>query len=158
VRIRRAGVGDVDFMVALGRTAPSSGQWTEKQYRDMLQGLETGVQRLALIAERQTSNPHDGSDDRVGFLVACLIAPEWELENIVVSAQVRRTGVGKTLFGALLDAARETDSEAVFLEVRESNHAARRLYEKLAFRETGRRKSYYANPLEDAILYRMDLA
>jgi ribosomal-protein-alanine N-acetyltransferase len=42
----------------------------------------------------------------------------------------------------------------VFLEVRESNSAARTLYEKAGFEATGLRKSYYANPVEDAVLYR----
>jgi ribosomal-protein-alanine N-acetyltransferase len=42
----------------------------------------------------------------------------------------------------------------VFLEVRESNAAARALYANAGFEQTSRRKSYYANPLEDAILYR----
>ena len=45
---------------------------------------------------------------------------------------------------------------AVFLEVRESNRAARALYEKWAFLESGRRRGYYKDPEEDAILYRLD--
>ena len=43
----------------------------------------------------------------------------------------------------------------MFLEVRESNAAARTLYEKAGFEQTGRRHSYYTSPLEDAILYRL---
>ena len=156
VRIRRADAGDVDFMIGLGRSSPSSGQWVEKQYRDMLQGQDIRVRRLVLIAEGQ-ENFDPSRDNRVGFLVACQIAPEWELENIVVAAQARRSGVGESLLGALLDAAGQTDSKTVFLEVRESNAAARRLYEKLGFKETGRRKLYYVNPLEDAVLFRLDL-
>jgi len=58
------------------------------------------------------------------------------------------------LLGTLMATARETHSDSVFLEVRESNTVARRLYEKAGFQETGRRKSYYTNPTEDAILYR----
>ena len=45
----------------------------------------------------------------------------------------------------------------MFLEVRESNIAARKLYEKAGFEPTGRRKSYYTDPLEDALLYRRSL-
>jgi ribosomal-protein-alanine N-acetyltransferase len=45
----------------------------------------------------------------------------------------------------------------VFLEVRESNAAARTLYENAGFEQTGRRRSYYTSPLEDAILYRRTL-
>jgi [ribosomal protein S18]-alanine N-acetyltransferase len=55
----------------------------------------------------------------------------------------------------LLLAARETNSESVFLEVRESNHEARAFYEKVGFKLDGRRKSYYSNPPEAATLYRM---
>ena len=47
-------------------------------------------------------------------------------------------------------------AKAVFLEVRESNYAARALYEKWAFVESGRRRRYYQDPNEDAILYRID--
>jgi [ribosomal protein S18]-alanine N-acetyltransferase len=58
---------------------------------------------------------------------------------------------------AFLDHAKSAHSDAVFLEVRQSNAAARRFYEKNGFQQSGRRKSYYANPSEDAILYRIDL-
>jgi ribosomal protein S18 acetylase RimI-like enzyme len=58
---------------------------------------------------------------------------------------------------ALLDRARETNSERVFLEVRESNQAARAFYARLGFEQSGRRKLYYANPPEDAVLYRLTL-
>jgi [ribosomal protein S18]-alanine N-acetyltransferase len=75
-----------------------------------------------------------------------------------VAPSARRIGVGKRLLERLLDGARETHSTSVFLEVRESNVAARTLYEKLGFRETGRRKSYYASPLEDAVLYSLALS
>jgi ribosomal-protein-alanine N-acetyltransferase len=93
-----------------------------------------------------------------GFVVARHVAPEWELENIVVAPAVRRRGLGQRLLDALLAAARETNSSSVFLEVRESNAAARCFYEKAGFVQTGRRKSYYTDPAEDAVLYRYDLA
>lgn len=85
------------------------------------------------------------------------MAPEWEIENIVVAPKVRRKGIGRQLVDALLAAAGETNSESVFLEVRESNAAARKLYESAGFQQNGRRKSYYSDPPEDAILYRKDL-
>jgi ribosomal-protein-alanine N-acetyltransferase len=145
----------------MGRNS-SSAQWNERQYRDLFECESGSASRLVLVAEheREESNSKDapaGYNARAGFLIALQIAPEWELENIVVAPSAQRTGLGTRLLRSLLDAARETHSAAVFLEVRESNAAARELYEKLGFRQTGRRKSYYANPLEDAILYRMDL-
>jgi ribosomal-protein-alanine N-acetyltransferase len=88
-----------------------------------------------------------------GFLVARYLPPEWELENIVVAPAVRRMGIGRQLMDALVVQGRQTNGTAIFLEVRESNTAARGLYERLGFMETGRRKAYYANPSEDAVLY-----
>ena len=93
----------------------------------------------------------------VGFIVAHRIAPEWELENIVVAADAQRKGVGRSLLRALIKHGVHTNSDAVFLEVRESNLPARSFYENAGFEQIGSRKSYYQNPLEDAILYRLDL-
>jgi len=61
--------------------------------------------------------------------------------------------MGTRLLGEFLDRAKVAGAEMVFLEVRESNHAARALYEKWAFVQSGRRKGYYCVPEEDAITY-----
>ena len=58
------------------------------------------------------------------------------------------------LLGELTTRVQEAGGESIFLEVRESNRGARVLYEKSGFAETGRRKGYYTNPPEDAILCR----
>jgi ribosomal-protein-alanine N-acetyltransferase len=79
---------------------------------------------------------------------------EWEIENIAVSGPARRRGLGSHLLGEFLDMVRDQGGQAVFLEVRESNQAARKLYEKWAFCEAGRRKGYYQDPPEDALLFR----
>jgi ribosomal-protein-alanine N-acetyltransferase len=104
------------------------------------------------------SSQEDNGETRLGFLVARHIAPQWELENIVVASAARRKGVGKRLLDTLLAHAMSTNSDTVFLEVRESNTTARSLYESRGFHETGRRKSYYTNPQEDAVLYCLTLA
>jgi len=151
VKIRKATVDDLPAMKEMDRVSPTSSHWTETQFDDLLR-----QERLVLLAcSENSSHTPDTEGTLLGFVVARQIAPEWELENIVVTAAARRKGIGKRLLEAILEAARKTNSEAVFLEVRESNHAARSLYEKSGFTQTGRRKSYYANPLEDAILYRL---
>ena len=135
--------------MSLERACSGSPHWANQQYHALFQTAGSGIERLALVV--------DGSVDLVAFLVARHLAPEWELENIVVAASARRMGWGKQLLERLLMHARETNSEAVFLEVRESNLAARTLYEHSGFAQTGRRKSYYTNPDEDALLYRCTL-
>ncbi len=154
VKIRKATLDDLPTMNEMDRVSPTSAHWTEAQFGDLLRS-----ERLVLLAcGEDSSHTPDTEGALLGFVVAVQIAPEWELENVVVSLAARRKGIGKRLLEAILEAARKTNSEAVFLEVRESNHAARSLYEKSGFTQTGLRKSYYANPLEDAILYRLSLA
>jgi ribosomal-protein-alanine acetyltransferase len=163
--IRLATPADIPSMLNLERSSPTAARWTEQQYRQL---FETGgAERLALVAETpfaandeatkyEAAAPQAGASI-LGFLITQHIAPEWELENIVVASSARRQGVGNRLLHALLAAARETDSHTVFLEVRESNADARHLYEKAGFEPAGRRKSYYTNPPEDAVLYRLTL-
>ena len=146
--IRNATVDDLPRMIRLERQCPTAAHWTTQQY-DALFGDQS--RRVALIT------PKDGAKEIAGFLVALCLVSEWELENIVVAETSRGKGIGTHLMQALLEHAKQANSDSVFLEVRQSNAAARGLYEKLGFREVGRRKSYYSSPLEDAALYSKDL-
>jgi tRNA threonylcarbamoyladenosine biosynthesis protein TsaB len=161
VNLRRATAADIASVADLERACPAAAHWTEAQYRQLLQA-EAGSERFVLVAECSLPSAPGNAGDRstpalLGFLVARHLAPEWELENIVVAPAARRRGIGQSLLDTLLAGARETNSSVVFLEVRESNAAARSLYEKAGFQPTGRRKLYYANPSEDAMLYRKSL-
>jgi [ribosomal protein S18]-alanine N-acetyltransferase len=160
--IRLATSADIAAMIALDRACTTAAHWTEEQYLDALD--RSGVERLVLVSETLPSAPSDEANAEAnaiesrglqGFLVARHVAAEWELENILVAPSARRQGLGKQLLDALHAAARETCSCAVSLEVRESNTAARKFYERAGFAQTGRRKSYYATPAEDAVLYRL---
>jgi ribosomal-protein-alanine N-acetyltransferase len=143
-------VGEIPDILGLERQCATAGHWTREQYEQSIHPTGELFGRLLLIA-------HVEDPIRiVGFLAARHLPPEWELENVVVSPSVRQQGVGKRLMEDLLARARKVNSAAVFLEVRESNRAARGLYEKAGFIQVGRRKNYYKDPLEDATLYRLD--
>jgi ribosomal-protein-alanine N-acetyltransferase len=129
-------------MIALEKHAVTAARWSRQQYEQVFAASEP--RREALIIE---------SEGIHGFLVARALDREWEIENMAVSGPARRHGLGTRLLGEFLDRARLADAEMVFLEVRESNRAARALYEKWAFVESGRRKGYYRGPEEDAITY-----
>jgi ribosomal-protein-alanine N-acetyltransferase len=152
VKIRAATPDDVDWMTSLAAVSPSAAQWSRDQYQRLF-SADGPAHSLALVSEHEISSVISLS----GFLVACHLAPDWELENIVVAPAAQRRGIGKRLLASLFAVARETNSQTVFLEVRESNAPARCLYENAGFQQQGRRKSYYSNPIEDAILYRHDL-
>jgi ribosomal-protein-alanine N-acetyltransferase len=149
VKIRLATPEDVPHLIELDRASGTAAHWTAEQYQDLFQ-MASAPPRLVLLAEAP-----DGSV--VGFLVAQHVTPEWELENIVVSAPERRKGIGNALLQTLLEAVRQACGEAVLLEVRESNECARCFYSRAGFQQSGRRKAYYSNPLEDAVLYRLSL-
>ncbi len=149
--VRPATLADLAAMLELERQSPMAAHWTEQQYHEALKFAVAGSRRLVLVAE---SEPRAAI---AGFLVAQHIPPEWELENVVVAPLARRRGTATQLLNALLAEARETASESIFLEVRESNLAARNLYERLGFEVAGQRKAYYSVPEEEAILYRLVL-
>ena len=134
-------------MLALERHAATAAHWREDDY-DRIFAAPDGTTRTALVIEEEQV---------VGFIVARAIGEEWEIENVAVAGQARRRGLGTRLLGELLDLARTRGARSVFLEVRESNVAARALYEKWAFVESGRRKAYYQGPEEDALIYKFDL-
>src|SRR5262249_35760397 len=92
----------------------------------------------------------------VAFICGKDLGSEWEIENVAVATDARRRGLGSHLVGEFIRLARVAVAESVFLEVRESNHSARSLYEKWAFVESGRRPRYYSDPSENAILYRFE--
>lgn len=88
----------------------------------------------------------------VGYLLGVLLPPEGEIWRVAVLPEYRGRGIGESLVRAFLP--REG---CCFLEVRESNLPAVRLYEKVGFLPVGRRKNYYKAPVEDALLYRKDI-
>jgi [ribosomal protein S18]-alanine N-acetyltransferase len=137
-------------MIALEKRASTTAHWSLEQYEALFRASSPG--RIALIIEEEGQQEETQVQ---GFVIARVVGGEWEIENIAIAGPARRRGLGTRLVGELLDLARARGAEAVFLEVRASNRAARTLYEKWSFTESGHRPRYYQNPEEDAILYRI---
>lgn len=146
-------------MIRLERQSTTAAHWGEAEYGRLFQGGDRSPPRLALIADCDLVERLGNEVPRVvGFLVAHTMGADWELENVVVADDFRGKGIGTRLIEEFLARARQAKSQSVFLEVRQSNTAARALYAKAGFQEIGRRKSYYTAPLEDAVLYCKSLA
>ena len=139
VAIRLATLDDVSAILAIERQAASAAHWPAEEYERL---SKTGVVLVAELAGKLC-----------GFLCAKAVAGEWEIENVVVATEFLRRGVADELMCSLIDQAETRAVSRILLEVRESNLPARGLYEKHGFREVGRRRQYYNNPIEDAILY-----
>ena len=143
VAIRSAALNDVSAILAIEQQAPGAAHWTAEQYKKL---VGSGV---VLVAEEAAEE----ADQLCGFVCAKAVAGEWEIENVVVAAAFLRRGIANELVRELIQRAENEAASAILLEVRESNLPARRLYEKHGFREAGRRRAYYRDPVEDAILY-----
>ena len=88
----------------------------------------------------------------LGYVGMMYVLDEGYIANVAVAPGARRQGVGRALIAALLERAAELELAFVTLEVRPSNAAAIALYSGLGFEPVGRRKNYYENPSEDALL------
>ncbi len=144
MRVRAATLADIGILMAIEQESPTAAHWQEAQYRAALQPGAV-PERVSLVLEEGAV---------LGFIVARVLEEEWEIENVVVTNLERRRGLGARLVNELLERARTRGARSIFLEVRESNEAARRLYTKSGFVPAGRRKGYYADPAEDALLFR----
>jgi len=86
------------------------------------------------------------------------VVPEAEVYRIVVHEQCRRQGVGRMLMSHALEVIQLPGVQHCSLECRESNQAALQLYAGMGFISRGRRKNYYRDPREDAVLLRLSFS
>lgn len=91
-----------------------------------------------------------------GFACFRICAPECELLRLAVAPQARRCGIGSSLLASAWLQLTDEGCTVCFLEVRSSNTAARALYQRAGFIQNGIRALYYNDPVEDAILYRLN--
>lgn len=104
---------------------------------------------LWLVAEEQ--------ETVIGYIGSQLVPPEADVMNLAVAPEKRRQGTAQQLLDALFSALKARGITSLALEVRKSNLAAQKLYEKNGFAQAGCRKSYYVNPQEDALILRKEL-
>ena len=91
-----------------------------------------------------------------GYIGSQTCGEESDVMNVAVHPDFRRRGIAEALVNALVEELKAVGSHCLTLEVRASNAPAIALYEKLGFAEIGRRKNYYRNPREDALILRKE--
>lgn len=116
--------------------------WSHSGFEDALKREDS----LALVAA--------GKEDVIGFIIGRILASERtsEIYNIGVRCGERRAGIGGLLLGAFQDESRKSAVERIWLDVRASNTAAISFYAGHDFTLQSRRKAFYLNPTEDALL------
>ena len=119
--------------------------WPDDAYRSE---IETNRLATYLVARL--------GDEVVGFAGIWLMVDEAHITTFAVAPSWRRRGIGERLLLTVLDVALERGAREATLEVRLSNVAARRLYEKYGFRPVGLRPRYYSDNGEDALIMTTD--
>ena len=120
--------------------------WSESEFEQLLTDRSVVAQR-ASVGRTVT-----------GFILSRLAADEAEILSVAVGNRYRGRGLGRRLLDLHLRRLAALGVQAVFLEVDDSNTAARRLYERAGFREVGRREGYYqSDGGSAALMLRRDL-
>lgn len=152
--IRRARPDDINALVAID-AAVSASPWQAVHFASACRegGVAAGAraEEYALVVEVE--------GEVAGFVVVSIVLDEASILNIAVKPSLQRRGLALALLRAAQEVIRESGGTRCLLEVRESNIAARRLYEKFGYRVDGIRKSYYPGPsgFEDAVLMSVQL-
>ena len=143
--VRHAVPTDVHAIVAIEQASAEASHWNEEIWKRVL-GAGEGCEpeRECFVAQN--------SDDVVGFVVVKIACGVAELESVAVIEPMRRQGVGRALCVAAIAWSRDASAREIALEVRASSEGAVSLYRSLGFCERGRRKGYYRDPIEDAVL------
>jgi ribosomal-protein-alanine N-acetyltransferase len=141
--LRTATEADLNEIVQIER-ACFADPWTEESFRRLIDGHSAIFQVVGYPPKFTVA----------GYVIAFAIGEDAELLNIAVQSQHRGKGLAGQMLDAVLIELAGRGVRNAFLEVRESNEAARALYRSRGFTEIGRRRNYYRRPVEDALVMR----
>jgi [ribosomal protein S18]-alanine N-acetyltransferase len=135
---------DAVAVMVITKRSPEAAQWDADAYAN---AAAAGQAVLVAEVERQVC----------GFVVLRTIERETEILNLAVEPLEREKGIGSLLLAVVVQHSQLQQVEKIFLEVRESNHAAIAFYQSHGFWKTGERKKYYRHPDESAVLMEKSL-
>ena len=141
--LRPAVEADLNQIVLIER-ASFADPWTEESFRRLLGGHPAIFQVIGYPPDFRVA----------GYVIAFSVGEEAELLNVAIDRDFRGRGLAGQMLDAVLFELAGRGVRTAFLEVRESNAAARALYGSRGFTEIGRRRGYYRRPVEDALVMR----
>lgn len=136
---------DLDEIVAIEQALPSP--WNFRQFQEELDSCHA----WHFVAR----SPESGL--LLGYIFGTTVADEAEILKIAVTVKLRKQGIGRRLLSFAFQHLRAQEVACCFLELRESNLAALAFYLKNGLQQVGLRKSYYANPEENAMIMKVTL-
>jgi ribosomal-protein-alanine N-acetyltransferase len=137
--IRDMQEGDIPAIMEIERSSFTT-PWSDISFLSEIY-KKNGISRIALYEEKL-----------IGYICVNYVLHEAHLLNLAVHEDFRRRGVGTILLNEILKELKKKGCVFMYLEVRVSNAGAQGFYEQFEFSAASRRKKYYANPDEDALL------
>jgi [ribosomal protein S18]-alanine N-acetyltransferase len=148
VRIEPMRPEDLDTVLEIERVSFKT-PWSREAF---LHELERNRVAALWVARAERTGEATATSPVAGYLCLWVVADEVHVTNLAVDPAWRGEGIGRLLLGTLLFRHRAAGARRAFLEVRPANVEARRLYEGLGFHQVGRRRGYYVDTGEDALL------
>ncbi len=145
IAVRKLELGDLDAIEQIEK-ASYPAPWSRAMFASELAKPSS----LSLAAV-------DGHDRLIGYLVLSRFVDAWHVMNLAVDPAWRRRGIASTLLERLFQVTRDDARRGYTLEVRVSNLAAIRLYERFGFHSKGLRRAYYTDNREDALIMWRDV-
>jgi len=146
VVLRRARAADLPALAAL-EAACSSHPWTEAQIAE-----EMAMEAPGGVLVLEAAPGREGRSGPCAYCAFRVVLDEVHVMNLAVASDARRRGLGRRLLVFALRSAARAGARVALLELRAGNEAALALYESLGFRQISRRRSYYRQPVEDALV------
>ena len=141
IKIQRMQKSDVDNVINIEEKAYGEHHWSKESF---LNELSNDLARYYAA--------FDINGNLLGYAGCWQILEEVHITNIAVSPDFRRQKIGERLLRQIIDDCYKNKAKYITLEVRVSNNAAIKLYEKYGFKSLGTRKGYYQNNNEDALI------
>lgn len=144
--VRIEGAADLDAVLEVEQASfnnPTTREWYESE----LQRPDVCYVYVVRVAGPSPSLPV-----AAGFCAFWKVIDQIHINNLAIHPRFRGRGLGRQLLARVIEDAAALGADHATLEVRRSNDAARRLYERAGFRLAGVRTSYYTNPIEDALI------
>jgi ribosomal-protein-alanine N-acetyltransferase len=148
IRVEPMRAADLEAVLRIERASFHT-PWSRQAF---VHELERNQVARLWVARGERPGEAGGATPVVGYLCLWAVADEVHVTNLAVDPARRGEGIGRFLLGTLLARHRALGARRAFLEVRPGNVEARRLYEGLGFRVVGRRRGYYVDTGEDALL------
>ena len=139
--VRIVDEGSLDVLVEINNQSFTH-PWTRRMFLEELKQPEKSYLLAAVTTNGVIA----------GYCSVWSIVDHLQINSVAVCLKYRGRGVGLALLKTVVGLGAQLGAANILLEVRRSNAAARALYRRLAFRETGQRDAYYSQPVEDAVI------